>query len=174
MKIKTDRLIIRKFIKKDLNDYCEILQDEYDIPSAITDFNKKFLKSDYDFALVRKENPKVIGMVNLYNQPLFLYNPYSDMNSKEFSVIMNPCMRGKGYMTEAVKGIVKHTFEKTNLDALYARILISNIASLKLFDKCGFKFISKEQQIINSHEIGEVITKEKTKSEYKNSTIFQK
>lgn len=46
--------------------------------------------------------------------------------------------RGKGYGTDAVKTIVKYAFEEMRLHCIYADVLEYNIASQKLFEKCGF------------------------------------
>lgn len=48
-------------------------------------------------------------------------------------------IRGKGYGTDAINTIVKYAFEELRLNCIFAHILSYNIASLKLFEKCGFQ-----------------------------------
>ncbi len=47
--------------------------------------------------------------------------------------------RGKGYATEAVNVLVRYAFDELRLHCIYANILSYNDASVRLFEKCGFK-----------------------------------
>ena len=47
--------------------------------------------------------------------------------------------RGKGYGTDAVNTMVRYAFEELRLNCVYANILAYNDASIKLFERCGFK-----------------------------------
>lgn len=47
--------------------------------------------------------------------------------------------RGKGYGTDAVNTMVRYAFEELRLNCIYANILFYNEASIKLFERCGFK-----------------------------------
>ena len=47
--------------------------------------------------------------------------------------------RGKGYGTDSVKTLVNYAFGELRLNCIYADILSYNTASVKLFEKCGFK-----------------------------------
>ncbi len=47
--------------------------------------------------------------------------------------------RGKGYGTDAVKALVRYAFTELRLNCVYASILSYNVASIHLFEKCGFK-----------------------------------
>ncbi|WP_416407701.1 GNAT family N-acetyltransferase [Agrobacterium rosae] len=53
---------------------------------------------------------------------------------------------GKGYMTEAVAGVVEHFFQQKPKDVLYSGMFADNPASLRVQDKLGF-------QIIGCHEV---------------------
>lgn len=57
---------------------------------------------------------------------------------------------GKGLVTEAVKEVIKHGFEKMNLNRIYARCFVENIGSQKVLEKVGMKFegILREQLFI--------------------------
>ena len=46
--------------------------------------------------------------------------------------------RGKGYGTDAVNTLVRFAFQELRLNCIFANILSYNIASVKLFEKCGF------------------------------------
>lgn len=53
--------------------------------------------------------------------------------------LCNEDFRGKGYGTDIVKTIMKYAFEELQLNRLYGSILDYNIASQKLYKKCGWK-----------------------------------
>ena len=46
--------------------------------------------------------------------------------------------RGKGYGTDAVRALLGYAFNELRLNCIYCRIKEDNIASRKLFQKCGF------------------------------------
>jgi len=46
--------------------------------------------------------------------------------------------RNKGYGTQAINLLVEYAFEELRLHLIYARINKHNIASQKMFSKCGF------------------------------------
>ena len=52
--------------------------------------------------------------------------------------LANACERGKGYGTDAVSALVAYAFDELRLNCIYCRIKEDNIASQKLFEKCGF------------------------------------
>ena len=47
--------------------------------------------------------------------------------------------RGKGYGTDAVNTLVRYAFEELRLNCIYANILAYNDASIRLFERCGFR-----------------------------------
>lgn len=46
--------------------------------------------------------------------------------------------RGKGYGTDALNTIVAYAFNEMRLHCIYADVLEYNVASQRLFEKCGF------------------------------------
>lgn len=52
--------------------------------------------------------------------------------------LADTCERGKGYGTDAVSALVSYAFNELRLHCVYCRIREDNIASQKLFEKCGF------------------------------------
>ena len=47
--------------------------------------------------------------------------------------------RGKGYAAEAINLLVDYAFAELRLHCIYANILCYNEASVRLFEKCGFR-----------------------------------
>ena len=52
--------------------------------------------------------------------------------------LANASERGKGYGTDAVSALVSYSFDELRLNCIYCRIKEDNIASQKMFEKCGF------------------------------------
>jgi len=52
----------------------------------------------------------------------------------------------KGAATDSLRILVKYGFETLNLYRIYAIIFESNEASIKLFEKCGFKFEGRHRK----------------------------
>lgn len=52
--------------------------------------------------------------------------------------LANSCERGKGYGTDAVSALVAYSFNTLRLNCVYCRINEDNIASQRMFKKCGF------------------------------------
>ena len=48
-------------------------------------------------------------------------------------------VRGKGYGTDAVRTLTRYAFEELRLNCIYCRVREDNIASQKMFSKCGYK-----------------------------------
>ena len=46
--------------------------------------------------------------------------------------------RGKGYGTDALKAIIRYTFNEMRLNCICANVLEQNVLSQRLFEKCGF------------------------------------
>ena len=61
--------------------------------------------------------------------------------NREIFYAISKNYRGKGYTTQASKGLTKYLFKKTNIGELNAIALLHNIPSNKVIQKCGFNHI---------------------------------
>lgn len=61
--------------------------------------------------------------------------------NREIAYAISKDYRGKGYTTEAAKGIIKYLFEETDVEVINAIALIHNTPSNKVIQKCEFNFI---------------------------------
>ncbi len=52
--------------------------------------------------------------------------------------LANASERGKGYGADAVSALLSYSFDELRLNCIYCRIKEDNIASQKMFTKCGF------------------------------------
>ena len=99
-------------------DYLAYLGDRY----ALGDF--------YDWALVLKENGKMIGTCGFTNIDL-------PNNSAEIGYVLNPSFRGRGLAPEAAEAVIRFGFERMALTRISAICMKDNVASLRVMHKCG-------------------------------------
>ena len=52
--------------------------------------------------------------------------------------LANSSERGKGYGTDAVSALLLYSFNELRLNCVYCRVKEDNIASQRMFEKCGF------------------------------------
>ncbi len=177
--IETNRLSLRRFTLEDLDDFFEYAQMDEIGPNCgwepIKDKNKalerlnKMINADYYyFAIVLKENNKVIGNISLSTPDVRRYvNIEIEDGAKEIGFALSKNYWGNGYMTEAVNEIIKYSFEVLNIPSIYSLTLSSNTNSIKLQEKCG---LSSLKERIDVHwidgSIKEMTPKKITKEEY--------
>ena len=144
------RVHLRKYKEKDLQDYYELINDE-DIKKFIpfmdcSNINvaKSILKRKIElnnnkliFAIESIEDKKVIGEISAVIQG----------EIAEIEVIINSIFRGKGYAKEAFIQLLEMLKEKEiNIKKMKALILKSNKSSQKLFEKLEFKTKESESE----------------------------
>lgn len=142
MILKDGDLILRAIELKDADFLREMINDpeiEYMVPgwSLPVSHQKQIewineLKAD-DIKFIVQLAGVAIGMASITD---FDYkNSVANLNIK----IKDVKQRRKGIGTRVVRLLVKYCFDELNLHCLTANILEYNIASQKLFEKCGFK-----------------------------------
>jgi len=147
--IETQRLILRGWRLEDLDDLYEYAKNPNVGPLAgwephgnrETSLNvlKSYIKDDDRWAVVLKENGKVIGALRLY--PDENRGKFSERSSaKLINYVLSEDYWGCGYMTEAVKRAVKYAFEETNTELLTVFHIPDNIRSKRVIEKCGFQY----------------------------------
>jgi len=143
--IETQRLILRGWQLEDLDDLYEYAKNP-DVgsmqgwePHSNKEVSLKVLKSyiedDDRWAIELKENKKVIGSLRIYPD-----ENRGKYNAKYISFVLSADYWGKGYMTEAVKRVVKYAFKEMNIDLLSVFHYPHNIRSKRVIEKCGFNY----------------------------------
>jgi RimJ/RimL family protein N-acetyltransferase len=142
--LETNRLILRRFIIGDENDLINgypnqenfqkwsnkasvTLEDEISFIKVMQEKYKDL--TIYNWAIVLKENNKVIGSIKL------------DINEKndsvEFSYVIDDNNTSKGYMTEALKEVERYSFEELYINRFQGACSILNEPSKRVMEKCG-------------------------------------
>ena len=151
--IETERLILRNFKQEDIDDYFEIVSQEDVLPKmGIKLYSSKeqalerlILESAQPlrFAIVLKENNKVIGNISL-NQPKAerYTNIELDERTKELGYFLSHDYWGKGIMAEAGIGLLKYAFSQLGVTKIVCGTKILNNQSIRVQEKIGLKIHS--------------------------------
>ena len=189
---ETERLIIRPFEKSDFNDYvswhdcADIIyhvEGLYDFKADNQQgFEKFFLqrvprmfktKESAIWCVAEKNTNKNIGLIEVCK-----YDNYA--NNAQIHYRLSQAERRKGYITEAVKCILKWCFDIVDLHRIYTFVTEENVPSSKVLLKCGFVLegIMRQSSVNKYTKNGEKIKETKKDSrfisekEYKNICIY--
>ena len=168
--IETERLILRPFEQSDLDDFYEYASVEgvgemagwkhHENKEKSQSILDLFITEDKTFAIVLKENNKVIGSLGVeeYGMEQVL-SEFFDYQGREIGYVLSKDYWGKGLMPEAVKAVIDYLFNVQKLDFLTCGYYEFNNQSKKVQEKCGFKpyrklvmetrLGTKEQGILN-------------------------
>ena len=147
--LETDRLILREWQLSDLDDFFEYCSVPGTGEAAGWPHHKnkeeslaimtRFIQNKKTFALVYKENKKVIGSLGLekYGNEEEL-SEFFAYQGREIGYVLSAAYWGKGLMTEAVKAVISYCFDELNLDFLLCGHYFKNHRSMRVQEKCGF------------------------------------
>ena len=143
--LETERLLLRPWLFTDLDNLYEYSKDERVGPMAGWEphANKneaikaleQYITQEYHWAIVLKTENKVIGAIKL--------NPDNNRGkyyAKAISFVLSPIYWGKGIMTEAVKRVIRYSFDELKIDLLSAFHYSENLRSKRVIEKCGFEY----------------------------------
>jgi RimJ/RimL family protein N-acetyltransferase len=85
----------------------------------------------HQFTVIESGSGKRIGSIDI--------RPYDEPFRGDMGLWIGPPFQGKGYATSAVKRILKYGFETLGMQKIEAKIFVGNIASRRVFEKCGFQ-----------------------------------
>ena len=149
IRLETSRLILREFLPTDLNDLFEYAsvpgvgeaagwKHHPDIEESKYRLNH-FIEGKHTFALVYKENNKVIGSLGLdeYGSEDKL-SEFFNYQGREIGYVLSKDYWGRGLMTEAVKAVIDYLFNVLDFDFLLCGRYDVNKRSARVQEKCGF------------------------------------
>ena len=140
MTLETQRLILREWRKTDVSDLFDIMKNSSVIMGGwkphsninITgDVLNEYIECDDRWAVALKDSKKVIGCVRVYPD-----NNRGNFYAKSINYVLSEDYWGNGYITEAMKRIIKYLFEELDIDLLSAFHYPDNIKSKKVLEKC--------------------------------------
>ena len=146
MELTTERLILRSFREDDvqaLYDYSkdepvgrnagwkphESLQESDDILHLV------FLDQPSVWAIERRSDGRLIGSIGLITDCARQYG-----SARSLGYALGVGYWGRGYMTEAVRAVVRFGFDRMGLDLISATCYPDNPGSRRVLEKCGFQY----------------------------------
>lgn len=146
LQLEGSKVILRPFEKSDYLDVYNNIQDKkialyVGTPYPYSEIEaKKFVdvamkhwitNEAKQFAIIDKASGKFAGAIGLMFKR-------KDGPLAEIGYWMGTQFRGNGLMTESVKLLIKHGFEKEGLEKIYGRAYLPNRSSARIFEKLGF------------------------------------
>ena len=148
--LETDRLILRTWELKDLDDFFEYASVEgvgekagwehHKSKDKSLEILKMFIEEKKVFAIVLKENQKVIGSIGIEELSEELDKDLDNLLGRELGYVLNKDYWNKGIMKEAVSKVVDYCFNTLKLNFLMASYFNHNIASKRVLENLNFKF----------------------------------
>lgn len=171
MFLETERLILRKFREEDFEDYYAYAADKetnrmmgnYDLTDreeAKGCFDWLKDKEKYSYAIVCKEDGKVIGNLNVTALPEFLIEmDLAELRGKQgkcLSYCLSKDYRRRGLMEEAIRAVIHELFQAEGMDYVQCGHFDFNLPSEKLQEKLGFQRLTTGTIEIDGEKINTV------------------
>lgn len=148
--LETQRLILREFKENDLTDFYEYASvdgvgemagwSHHENIETTKEILNSFIKDNKVFAIVYKENNKVIGSLGVEKYGMEdKLDEFKNLYGREIGYVLSKDYWGKGLMPEAVKCVINYLFVECNLDFIICGYYLFNNQSKRVQEKCGFK-----------------------------------
>ena len=148
--LETERLILRVWEITDLDDLFEYASvngvgekagwEHLKSKDESLEILKMFIDEKKVFAIVLKENQKVIGSIGIKECRQDLDKNLENLLGRELGYVLSKDYWNKGIMTEAVSKVIEYCFKILKLNYLVATYFNYNIESKKVLEKLNFKF----------------------------------
>lgn len=150
IRIETERLILRAFEQSDLDDFFEYASVEgvgemagwqhHESKQVTQGILDEFIQNDKTFALVLRENNKVIGSLGIERYGMEdALSEFFDLRGREIGYVLGKAYWGRGLMPEAVNAVINYLFDVEELDFITCGYYNFNAQSKRVQEKCGFK-----------------------------------
>ena len=154
IKIETARLVLRPWTVEDADDLFEYASvpgvgeaagwKHHESRDESLKIIELFIAQHRCFAIEEKESGKVIGSISLEKSDEEVFKSAEiGENVNEIGYVIAKGYWGKGYATEAVRGILSYAFHMLHLDAVTCSHFKGNGGSKNVIEKCGFKRVAE-------------------------------
>ena len=147
--IETERLILRTFREEDAADLYEYLKEPMvhcfacmkvnSLEEAQRAVQERAKDNEYYFAIVLKENGKVIGEIDAMPETPAPDEKNAVLDTFSPCWMLHPDYHGKGYAFEAAKAFFDYLFYRKGARRIYAFTEDYNLSSQKLCQKLGMR-----------------------------------
>ncbi|WP_274366260.1 GNAT family N-acetyltransferase [Paenibacillus thermotolerans] len=123
----------REFFEKFSPDNpVEFYTEEYQLQKIIQSKADREEDRKYSFVVCRKEDDRIIGSIGLF------FVARGSLQSCMIGYSLDQAYNGKGYMTEAVKQVVRYAFEELKFHRIIGEVSPRNPGSIRVLEKAGF------------------------------------
>lgn len=147
--LETERLLLRPWLESDLNDLFEYASvpgvgemagwSHHESLQVSKDILNRFIEEKKTFAIVFKENYKVIGSLGVEEYDLEdKLSEFFDYRGRSIGYVLSKDYWGRGLMPEAVRAVVEYLFSALDYDFLLSGHFDRNDRSRRVQEKCGF------------------------------------
>ena len=154
IRIETDRLLLRAWQERDLEDFYEYAKVDgvgqmagwlphKDIEESRTVLGF-FIRDKKTFAIVLKESGKVIGSLGLEERDGEPEVPEGSLG-REIGYALSKAYWGRGLVPEAVKAVIDYCFKELAFDWLTCGHFVWNHQSRRVVEKCGFAYFGESE-----------------------------
>lgn len=159
--VKTNKFILRDLNVRDYLDLYQIGSDyentryvswgPFSSESEAYNFINKIIIDRINqglhvgYSIVDSRTNKMIGMIDFHTY-------YPSINCAEVGFILNKMYWNKGYITKALKELIKIGFEYMGLNKILIGHMEENEASRRVIEKCDFKYERTEYNAITDKE----------------------
>lgn len=147
--IETSRLILRTFREEDAADLYEYLKEPMvhcfacmkvaSVEEAQRAAQERAKDNEYYFAIVLKDNGKVIGEIDAMPETPAPDEKNAVLDTFSPCWMLHPDYHGKGYAFEAAKAFFDYLFHRKGARRIYAFTEDYNLSSQKLCQKLGMR-----------------------------------
>ena len=149
-RLETERLILRAFQASDLKDFYEYASEDglgemagwkhHESMEETKEILDLFIREDKTFAILLKDDQKVIGSVGVEKYGLEeQLTELSAYKGREIGYVLGKAYWGRGIMPEAVNAVIRYLFHDQALDFLLGSHYAFNRQSRRVQEKSGFK-----------------------------------
>jgi ribosomal-protein-alanine N-acetyltransferase len=153
--IETERLILRSWQETDLNDFYEYASvpgvgemagwAHHDSIETSNKILKLFIDEKNVFAIVHKQDNKVIGSLGIHGSWANAEEQYKHLRAKEIGYVLSKAYWGQGLVPEAVKAVINYCFTNLNVEAFTCGHFKENSQSRRVIEKCGFTLFKESE-----------------------------
>ena len=153
IRIETERLILRPWEETDLEDLFEYASvpgvgelagwKPHQSREQSLEILNMFIRNKKTFALVFKENSKVVGALGL--EPMDPDPLHDGRIGREIGYVLSKDYWGRGLMPEAVNAVIRYCFHVLGYDYLTCGYFTGNSQSQRVIEKCGFRFFAESE-----------------------------
>ena len=147
--LETERLILRPFQKGDEGDLYEYLHSPtvncfacmklHSLKEAQVAVTERARDAECYFAIVLKENGKVIGEINAHAEATAPDEEHAVRDTFSPCWMLNKAYQGKGYAYEAAQAFFDYLFNEKGARRIYAYTEDYNLSSQRLCEKLGMR-----------------------------------